>query len=298
MPYDVKNYKGASIASVLEGTVNTQTPLKLVGQNYKNYGQLIAENFVHIVENFSRDIAPTNPIVGQLWYKPSDGHIYMLDQDANNKTKWKSMATLDIRTTDPVDDPSGYTPREGDFWFNSSADAGILNIRYRNDETGALTWGQLSVPVAADATLLFQNVYDDSAAGQTTTPPVSHACIKFVVDNKVIGLYSTGEKEWSPLGKLLGTPLQIQSGGSAVTYDVEANPDGSALHTNFPYINAGLTLSGPYDPDLQAGSTEGRSYQVRFPAPAAGGTMAEGYPIINKSLQSIESIVITNQGSG
>ena len=298
MPYDIKNYKGASIASVLEGTVNTQTPLKLVGQNYKNYGQLIAENFVHIIENFSRDIAPTNPIVGQLWYKPADGHIYMLDQDANNKTKWKSMATMDIRTTDPVDDPSGYTPREGDFWFNSAADAGILNIRYRNDETGALTWGQLSVPVAADATLLFQNVYDDSAAGQTTTPPVSHACIKFVVDNKVIALYSTGEKEWSPLGKLLGTPLQISSGGSSVTYDVESNPDGSSLHLNFPFIASGLTLSGPYDPDVQSGSTEGRSYHVKFPAPAAGGTIAEGYPVINKALQSIESIVITNQGSG
>ena len=298
MPYHVKNYKGASIASVLEGTVNTQTPLKLVGQNYKNYGQLIAENFVHIVENFSRDIAPTNPIVGQLWYKPSDGHIYMLDQDANNKTKWKSMATMDIRTTDPVDDASGYTPREGDFWFNSSADAGILNIRYRNDETGALQWGQLSVPVAADATLLFQNVYDDSAAGQTTTPPVSHACIKFVVDSRIIGIYSTGETEWSPLGKLQGTPLQIQSGGSSVTYDVESHPDGSALHLSFPYINSGLTLSGGYDPDLQTGSTEGRSYQVKFPAPAAGGTMAEGYPVINKALQSIESIVITNQGSG
>ena len=71
------------------------------------------------------------------------------------------MATLDIRPTDPVDDASGYTPREGDLWFNSSADAGILNIRYKNDETGALQWGQLSVPVTADATLLFQNVYAD-----------------------------------------------------------------------------------------------------------------------------------------
>ena len=37
MPYDIKNYKGASVASVLEGTVNTQTSLNLVGQNYKNY---------------------------------------------------------------------------------------------------------------------------------------------------------------------------------------------------------------------------------------------------------------------
>ena len=80
MPYDIKNYKGASVASVLEGTVNTQTSLNLVGQNYKNYGQLIAENFMHIVENFARDIAPTNPSIGQLWYKPENGHLYILDQ--------------------------------------------------------------------------------------------------------------------------------------------------------------------------------------------------------------------------
>ena len=92
--------------------------------------------------------------------------------------------------------------------------------------------------------------------------------------------------------------MQIQSGGSSVTYDVESHPDGSALHSSFPFINSGLTLSGSYDPDLQTGSTEGREYQVKFPAPGAGGTMAEGYPVINKSLQSIESIVITNQGSG
>ena len=53
MPYNIKNYKGSTVANVLEGTVNTQTSLTLIGQNYKNYGQLIAENFVHILENFS-----------------------------------------------------------------------------------------------------------------------------------------------------------------------------------------------------------------------------------------------------
>ena len=55
MPYDIKNYKGSSVASVADGTVNTQTPLKLIGQNYKNYGSLIAENskpqFINIKED-------------------------------------------------------------------------------------------------------------------------------------------------------------------------------------------------------------------------------------------------------
>ena len=89
MPYNIKNYKGSTVANVLEGTVNTQTSLNLIGQNYKNYGQLIAENFVHILENFSRDTAPSNPLVGQLWYKPTDGYLYMLDQDGSGNQKWK-----------------------------------------------------------------------------------------------------------------------------------------------------------------------------------------------------------------
>ena len=121
MPYNVKNYKGTAIASVLEGTVNNQTSLSLVGQNYKNYGELIAENFVHILENFARDIAPTNPTVGQLWYKPENGQLYILDQDANAKTKWKSLASIEISSSNPVQS-GAYTPREGDFWFDSSAD--------------------------------------------------------------------------------------------------------------------------------------------------------------------------------
>ena len=94
MPYDIKNYKGTSVASVAEGTVNSQTPLKLVGQNYKNYGSLIAENFVHLIENFSRDVEPTNAMLGQLWYKPADGLIYIYDQDSAGNKKWKSLANF------------------------------------------------------------------------------------------------------------------------------------------------------------------------------------------------------------
>ena len=46
-----------------------------------------------------------------------------------------------------------------------------------------MKWGQLSVPVSSDATLLFQNVNDDTAVAGGTTAPKTHATIKFVVDN-------------------------------------------------------------------------------------------------------------------
>ena len=49
----------------------SDTSLSLVGRNNPNYGQSIAENFVHILENFASLDAPANPIEGQLWYDTS-----------------------------------------------------------------------------------------------------------------------------------------------------------------------------------------------------------------------------------
>jgi hypothetical protein len=53
--------------------INTvATSLSLVGKGYPNYGEKIAGNFLHLLENFSSPIPPENPIEGQLWYDTSD----------------------------------------------------------------------------------------------------------------------------------------------------------------------------------------------------------------------------------
>lgn len=53
--------------------INTvDTSLSLVGKNYPNYGVKIAENFLHLLENFAAATPPLNPIIGQLWYDTSD----------------------------------------------------------------------------------------------------------------------------------------------------------------------------------------------------------------------------------
>jgi hypothetical protein len=46
--------------------------LTLVGRNYPGYGQAIAENFIHILENSASPVPPINPIEGQLWFDTSD----------------------------------------------------------------------------------------------------------------------------------------------------------------------------------------------------------------------------------
>ena len=38
---------------VQDGVVNSQTDLSFIGKGYAGYGELIAENFLHLLENFS-----------------------------------------------------------------------------------------------------------------------------------------------------------------------------------------------------------------------------------------------------
>jgi microcystin-dependent protein len=47
----------------------TSTPLTLIGKKYnQGYSEIVAENFVHLLENFSFGSPPDNPVQGQLWF--------------------------------------------------------------------------------------------------------------------------------------------------------------------------------------------------------------------------------------
>ena len=51
-----------------DNTINTETSLKLPGKHSIGYGQVIAEDLLHLLENFSSPLQPERPIEGQLWY--------------------------------------------------------------------------------------------------------------------------------------------------------------------------------------------------------------------------------------
>ena len=74
MAYTVNKTNSSGTPSsytVQDSGVNTQTDLSLIGKGYAGYGELIAENFLHLLENFANTSAPSKPIVGQLWYDSS-----------------------------------------------------------------------------------------------------------------------------------------------------------------------------------------------------------------------------------
>tara|TARA_Y100000114_G_scaffold156234_1_gene182775 strand:- start:880 stop:2580 length:1701 start_codon:yes stop_codon:yes gene_type:complete len=71
MAYTVdKTNSSASPSSytVQDNVLNTQTDLKFIGKGYAGYGEVIHENFLHLLENFANSSAPSKPIQGQLWY--------------------------------------------------------------------------------------------------------------------------------------------------------------------------------------------------------------------------------------
>ena len=73
MPYTVTKSDGTSTISIADGGFNNDTSVPLLGQNVTNYGQSVATAFVHIMENFNNDAAPSNPTQGQLWFDNSSG---------------------------------------------------------------------------------------------------------------------------------------------------------------------------------------------------------------------------------
>jgi len=61
--------------TVQDSILNTQTDVPFVGKGYAGYGEVIAENFLHLLENFSNTTAPGKPIKGQLWYDETSAKI-------------------------------------------------------------------------------------------------------------------------------------------------------------------------------------------------------------------------------
>jgi len=92
MSYIINNSRGQIVAVVADGTTNsTATDLYLVGRAVAEYGEYQNENYVFLLENFANGTAPTNPILGQLWYNSSTNEISAY----NSSNTWSTLASHD-----------------------------------------------------------------------------------------------------------------------------------------------------------------------------------------------------------
>jgi hypothetical protein len=111
MAYQINKTDGTIVSTVADGQIdNISTDITLIGKNYSGFGEVLNENFIKILENFSNVTAPTAPIKGQIWFDASESKLKVY-----SGTAFVPVSSATIANTQPT------TLGVGDLWFNDIA---------------------------------------------------------------------------------------------------------------------------------------------------------------------------------
>ena len=110
MSYNINKTDESVLVTLADGVTDTNySSLTLIGKNFAGYGEFINENFVRLLENFSRITSPLNPIEGQLWWDNANDVMKVW-----NGYVWKAAGGMTMSASEPL------TPVEGDLWWDSA----------------------------------------------------------------------------------------------------------------------------------------------------------------------------------
>lgn len=115
MPYILNKTNGNVLATVNDATVDLTTNLTFVGRNYSGYGEIVNENLLKLLENFSNTEtnAPSKPIQGQLWFNSTTRQLNV----SYDGRSFKGIASLRVQSTTPSTNSSS----NGDIWWDPIA---------------------------------------------------------------------------------------------------------------------------------------------------------------------------------
>ena len=164
MSYNI-NVTNSNPITILSGTSDTSTALTLVGKNIANYGEIFAQNFVTLMQNFASPSAPNGVLEGQLWY---DSGTYSLKLYKNGS--YKVISTISSSTTAPT------APYIGDLWWDTANS--LLKI------WNTTTWVSIGPNVLNTSSSAVADAILD-------TNNVLRPILKMVVDSAVVAVFSS-----------------------------------------------------------------------------------------------------------
>lgn len=178
---DLTKDSTVTVPDMPPGINTVDTSLSLVGRGYPNYGEKIAENFLHLLENFAGPIPPENPIEGQLWYDTSDVSrkvLRVMDGTAT-ATRWPSANGIYQQLTDPKDTASAGL-KDGDIWVDTAA----VQVKiYKNG-----IWTTVGPTIASGAT----KTGIEATTRETSTGTTSTVVLNYV-DGVIVSIVSNDE---------------------------------------------------------------------------------------------------------
>jgi microcystin-dependent protein len=116
MAYEIRYTDTVNKGSIVieDSTLNSETSLSLPGRFTTAYGQAVSENFLHLLENFANDSAPSRPVEGQIWY---DTSINVNQLKVYDGTNWVAAGGLKKASSEP----SVSNSLAGDLWVNTES---------------------------------------------------------------------------------------------------------------------------------------------------------------------------------
>ena len=188
MTYTVKRTNGLNPIVIADNTIDNSTSITLVGRNWSNYGSLLDQNFLQMLENFANSTPPANPIAGQLYYNTDLRKLQVFDSVINN---FKSIVSV-FSSSAPLT-----TPIEGDLWLDTLVTAHPVLKCYTN----ANGWIVIGPP--AGAAQLTSELLSDAAGNQI--PVLS----MFISSKRYAILAPNVNQSWAyPFRPVEGTPPQ------------------------------------------------------------------------------------------
>jgi microcystin-dependent protein len=114
MPYEIPftDSTNKGVIVVQDREINdTATSIGFVGKQATGYGQVVAENFLHMLENFASISPPANPVEGQTWYDTTVGVDQLKVYDGTN---WVAAGGIRKGTAEPG------ASTEGELWVDTA----------------------------------------------------------------------------------------------------------------------------------------------------------------------------------
>jgi len=263
MAYTVNKTNSSSSPNqytVQDGVVNTQTDLSLIGKGYAGYGESIAENFLHLLENFSNTSAPSKPIQGQLWWDSTNSKLQVY-----NGTAWQTAGgSAPYQSTAP----SGLA--QGDIWIDS--DTG--QMYFYNGASSVLVGPPSSTGTTNGFT--FDTILDSADASQNIT--------KLFNDGNLIAVIS--EDEFTPKATLSGFAT-VKKGITLTTAIADTKFQGTASDAdalggvaaaNYLRSNANDTTSGTISIANDGGLVVGSDSDMTLTVDSSGGIISNTVP--------------------